>query len=136
MIISRGNGVVADAKAPARAEARPATPKAANDAPAADFHLVHHRLVALERLSALFEKGALSEEEFAAEKALVLRLPAEELVLRSAMPPPAPRRPSLLGRLVDWKLLAVGTLAGLGLSFYSDPQGLLDLTERLGRLAV
>ena len=51
-----------------------------------DYQLVHDRLTSLERLTRLFELGALSAEEFAAEKALVLGLPADELVLRTLAP--------------------------------------------------
>src|SRR5688572_4755245 len=60
-------------RAPERIPAAPLAP--------ADYHLVGQRIDALERLSLLRDIGVLTPEEFAAEKALVLRLPAEELLL-------------------------------------------------------
>jgi hypothetical protein len=117
-----------------------------------DYHLVHDRLTSLERLSRLFELGALSAEEFAAEKALILALPADELVLREAAPvhfapaapvhfvPAAPRQriktrgPSLVGRLLNWKFIAFSLVVGLGFSFATQPNEttrLLDQTLRL-----
>ena len=138
-MISRGMPGAAQA-VPIRREPEPrAEPAAAprivptppaEDRPAPDFHLLHYRLAALERLSALRDKGALTFEEFAAEKALILRLPAEELVLgaESILPP---RGPSLLGRLFGWKLLMVGTLAGLGFVAATAPQELTHLVDRV-----
>src|SRR5690349_16333229 len=85
---------------PQPAEPAPAPMNVPPQAPPAspDYQLVHDRLTALERLTCLFELGALSAEEFAAEKALVLALPADELVLRQPAPvgfvPAAPRRPA------------------------------------------
>ena len=110
--------------APRRAPPQPV--RATEPEPAADLHLVHHRLVALERLTALHEKGVLSPQEFAAEKALVLRIPAEELVLEPAHALPR-RGPSLLGRLLNPKLIAAGVAAGLALSAYNQPQELAAL---------
>ena len=115
------------------AQAPPASP---------DYQLIHDRLTALERLTRLFELGALSAEEFAAEKALVLALPADELILRQPAPvgfvPATPRRPargpSLLGRLFGWKFLLLSLVAGLGFSYAAQPhetQRLFDQTLRL-----
>jgi hypothetical protein len=106
-----------------------------------DYQLVHDRLSALERLTRLFELGALSAEEFAAEKALVLALPADELVLREPAPvsfvPAAPRRaprgPSLLGRMLGWKFLSCSLAAGLALSFATQPHETARLFEQLSR---
>jgi hypothetical protein len=93
--------------------------------------LVEHRLAALERLSQLLERGVLSPDEFAAEKALVLRLPVDELVLHeNAAAAPEPH-PSLLGRLFGWRLIAAGLAAGLALSAYSSPEALGDLSRYL-----
>jgi hypothetical protein len=92
--------------------------------------LVEHRLAALERLSQLLERGVLSPEEFAAEKALVLRLPADELVLHENAAAAEPH-PSLLGRLFGWRLVAAGLAAGLALSAYSTPEALGDLSRYL-----
>ncbi len=109
-----------------------------------DYHLVHDRLTSLERLARLLEQGALSAEEFAAEKAIILGLPADELVLRAPPPlpvsfvPAAPRRrsrgPSLLGRLLSWKLIPVGVVAGLGLSFASQPDATFRFFDETLRL--
>jgi hypothetical protein len=116
---------------PAQTPLQPALPR--NDGPASDIHLVDYRLAALERLSRLRDRGALSLEEFAAEKALVLALPAGELelvpeqILR-------PRGPSLLGRLFGWKMLAAGAAAGLIFSYVTAPQDLMGLVDRASRL--
>ena len=103
------------------------------DCPTSDIHLVDYRLAALERLSRLRDKGALSLDEFAAEKALVLALPAGELEL---VPEQIirPRGPSLLGRLLGWKMLAAGAAAGLMFSYVTAPQDLLGLVDRASRL--
>jgi hypothetical protein len=109
----------------------------------ADYHIVHDRLTALERLARLFELGTLSAEEFAAEKALILALPADELVLRDLAPvhfvPAAPRRaaqrgPSLLGRMLGWKFVLFSLVVGLAFSFATQPnetRRLFDQTVRL-----
>src|SRR3954447_5704430 len=112
--ISRGHQLLGEPVAilpqlklvPQSAEPGPASVSVLEQAPPAspDYQLVHDRLTSLERLTRLFELGALSAEEFAAEKALVLGLPGDELVLRTLAPvsfvPIAPRRqaqgPSLL----------------------------------------
>jgi len=106
-----------------------------------DYHLVHDRLTALERLARLFEQGALSAEEFASEKALILGLPADEYVLREAAPvhfvPAEPRKPqrgpSLVGRMLSWRFLAVSLVAGLCLSYASQPDATLGFFEQIGR---
>ena len=128
---------------------QPAEPRAAPvsvplQAPPAspDYQLVHDRLSALERLTRLFELGALSAEEFAAEKALVLSLPADELLLNQPAPvgfmPAAPRAgargPSLLGRLFGWKLLLFGLVAGLGLSWAAQPHQTQHMLDQIVRL--
>ena len=99
----------------------------------ADYQLVRERIDALERLSLLRDIGVLSPEEFAAEKALVLRLPAEELLLDEDQMLP-PRGPSLLGRLFGWKTLLMGAAIGLGLSAYTAPQDLMKLADGASRL--
>jgi hypothetical protein len=108
-----------------------------------DYHLVHDRLTALERLTRLFELGSLSAEEFAAEKALILSLPAEELVLRTPAPvgfvPAAPRRPapgpSLLGRMLGWRFLLFSLVVGLAFSFATQPRETGHLFEQILRLS-
>ena len=129
---------------PQPAEPRPAPVSVLEQAPPAtpDYHLVHDRLTSLERLTRLFELGALSAEEFAAEKALVLGLPADELVLRTPAPvsfvPAAPRRPvrgpSLLGRMFGWKFILLSLAAGLGLSYAAQPRETTHLFEQILRL--
>lgn len=130
LTISRGTEKAGAAPRLVRETAAP-PPRAQAAEPAADLHLVHHRLVALERLAALHEKGALSAEEFAAEKALVMRVPADELVLSPDAALPV-RGPSLLGRLFNPKLIAAGIVAGLALSAYTQPQELAALIRLAG----
>jgi hypothetical protein len=129
---------------PQPAEPSPAHVSALSQAPPAspDYHLVHDRLTALERLTRLFELGTLSAEEFAAEKALVLSLPCDELVLREPAPvsfvPAAPRRPApgptLLGRLFGWKFLLLSLAAGLAFSYATQPAQTARLFEQTLRL--
>jgi len=111
--------------------APPAAVRQTEPGPAPDYHLIHFRLAALEQLSQLRDKGALSAEEFAAEKALILRLPAREPAAE-AMPPP--RGPSLLGRLLNWKILTVGAIAGLAISAATAPKDLFGLIDQASRL--
>ncbi len=91
--------------------------------PAADLGAVNERLTALERLVRLYEQGALSVEEFAAEKMLILgELPP---VAPVHFVPAAPRRrhgPSLLGRMLSWPFLLLCLAAGIGLSFATQPE--------------
>jgi hypothetical protein len=110
-----------------------------------DYHLVHDRLTSLERLARLLGQGALSAEEFAAEKALILALPADELVLREAAPvhfvPAAPRQrikargPSLIGRLLNWKFLLFSLVVGLGFSFVAQPNETQRFFDQILRAA-
>src|SRR3954468_274059 len=138
--ISRGHQLLGEPVAippqlklvPQSAEPGPASVSMLEQAPPAsiDYQLVHDRLTSLERLTRLFELGALSLEEFAVEKALVLSLPADELILCTPAPvhfaPAEPRRqargPSLLGRMLGWKFLLLSLAAGLGLSFATQPR--------------
>ena len=122
LMISRG--LPDDAPVPLH-RARPTLVAAAP--PPADPHLVHHRLEALERLVRIRDHGGLTAEEFAAEKALVLGLPASE--------PDTPRRsPTLTAFLLDWRLLSAGIAAGLAISYATAPQDLLGLLDRAARL--
>jgi len=110
-----------------------------------DYHAVHDRLTSLERLTRLFESGALSAEEFAAEKALILALPADELVLREAAPvhfvPAAPQRirsrggPSLVGRMLNWKFVLFSLVVGIGFSFATQPNETQRFLDQMLRLA-
>ena len=142
--ISRGHELLGtpDEPAPKLTLVQPAAaPEPA--APASpDYHLVHDRLTSLERLTRLFELGALSAEEFAAEKALILALPADELVLRVPAPvhfaPAAPRRPlrgpSLVGRMLNWKFLLFSLVVGLGFSYATQPNETARLFDQTMRL--
>lgn len=134
LAISRGHQV---AEAP-HLSLVPAAREAEHPAPAsADYHLVHDRLTSLERLSRLFEQGALSAEEFQAEKLLILGLPADEYVLREAAPvhfvPARQRGPSLVGRMLNWRFLLFSLVAGIGLSFAAQPEATLRFLEQIGR---
>jgi hypothetical protein len=124
---------------PEKAPSEPLAKPAQLPAPASqEYQLVHDRLTALERLTRLFEQGALSAAEFAAEKALVLKPPADELVLETPsqvwQPPASPRGPSLLGRLLSWKVLPAGLAAGLALSYASQPRETMRFFEEALRL--
>jgi hypothetical protein len=147
--ISRGHQLQGAPEGPAPPQLalvpQPAPPPAPEPAPPAspDYHAVHDRLTSLERLARLFDLGALSAEEFAAEKALILALPADELVLREAAPvhfvPAAPRRrirargPSLIGRMLNWKFLLFSLAVGLGFSFATQPNETQRLFEQILR---
>jgi hypothetical protein len=112
--------------------AAPATP---------DYQLVHDRLTSLERLSRLHEQGALSPEEFADEKRLIMGLPADELLLREPAPvhfvPAAPRRrpyhPSLIGRMLNWKFILLSLVIGFGFSFVAQPDATMHLFDQIVR---
>ncbi|WP_206185297.1 SHOCT domain-containing protein [Sphingosinicella sp. CPCC 101087] len=108
-----------------------------------EYHLVHDRLTAIERLARLRDQGALSESEYEAEKALILALPADELLLHSAVPEPKPsafqgphraQGPSLLSRLLDWRLIILALAAGLGLSYAIQPRETLRFIDEALRL--
>lgn len=96
---------------------------------------VNARLAALERLTRLCEAGALTADEFLAEKAAILGYARSNLLgpgAHDAQPigfqpahRDAPRGRSLAGRL-GWMLIPAGLVAGLGLSAISQP----DATAR------
>ncbi len=98
-------------------------PPAAAPAPAPTGNLdaVNERLTALERLVRLYEQGALTIEEFAAEKLLILGEPSVTPV-HFVPARPRPRRPSLLGRMLSWPFLLLCLAAGVGLSFATQPE--------------
>ncbi|HST36422.1 MAG TPA: hypothetical protein VLK25_07320 [Allosphingosinicella sp.] len=106
-----------------------------------DYHLVHDRLTSLERLARLHQQGALSAEEFQAEKLVILGLPAEEYVLREAAPvhfvpaaPRAPQRgPSLVGRMLSWPFLLFSLAAGLAFSYVSQPEATTRFFAQIAR---
>jgi hypothetical protein len=117
----------ASAPAPFKAELPPPIP-------AADYGLVHDRLTALERLARLKAEGALTPKEFAAEKSLVLNLPADELVLTELAPAMPRHSPSLASRMLSWKFLPVGLVAGLALSFGAQPRETMRFFDEALRL--
>jgi hypothetical protein len=105
--------------------------------PADPLAAVQARLDALERLTRLCEAGALTVDEFLAEKAAILGHPPSNLAapraengLPISFSPAAPRRPvrgrSLLGRL-GWTILPLGLIGGAGLTALSQPEATLRL---------
>jgi hypothetical protein len=114
-------------------------PRAASHPPAevtAEYKPVHDRLGALERLAKLRELGILTEDEFVEEKAYILGRHAEELILNEPLlAAPAPERgPSLLGRLRSWKFVPVGIVAGIALSYASQPAETMRFFDEALRL--
>jgi hypothetical protein len=100
-----------------------------------EYQPVHDRLTALERLAKLHDQGALTDAEFAAEKAMLLARHTDELVLNEPLLAPAPPRgPTLLGRLFSWRFIPVGVVAGLALSFASQPNETMRFFEETLRL--
>ena len=137
--------------APVKVAQRDAPPVPAPAAPVAEilppapaspeYLFVHDRLTAIERLTRLRDQGALTEAEYAAEKAIVLGLPADELVLHApapadlpAAPPRLARGPSLLARLLDWRFVPFAMAAGLGLSYAAQPRETLRFFDEMLRL--
>jgi hypothetical protein len=109
------------ASVPQRPDAPPVSP---------DYHAVHDRLTALERLTRLRESKFLSADEFAAEKALILALPADEILLCDPAPAPAPAQiapaprppgPSLIGRMLGWRFVLFSLSVGLAFSYAAQP---------------
>ncbi len=126
------------------ADPAPAPSAPPTEAPA-DHELIDRRLTALERLTRLAEQGALSAEEFAEEKALVLGrfaarpAPQGPVSFVPAAPrperQPRPRGPSLFGRLFGgWRVIPVGLVAGLALSFATQPQATIGVFDEALRL--
>ena len=149
--IRRGHQIGDDLPAPPRLSVVPrckepsAPPDAADEPPprpaSPEYHAIHDRLAVLERLARLFEQGALTQAEFAAEKAALLSFPANELILvESVDDSPAlpaaipPRRPSLIGRLFAWRLVPVALAAGLLFSFATQPQETMRFFDEALRL--
>ena len=100
-----------------------------------EYQPVHDRLTALERLARLHDQGALTDAEFAAEKAMLLARHTDELVLNEPLLAPEPARgPTLVGRLLGWRFIPVGIVAGLALSFASQPDETMRFFEESLRL--
>jgi len=127
--ISRGRGPVEGAgprlSIVPRGEPAPVSP---------EYRPVHDRLSALERLARLHEQGALTDAEFAAEKMAILGDPNELVLNEPLLAPEPPRRPTLMGRLFGWKIIPVGILAGLALSYASQPRETLRFFDEALRL--
>lgn len=129
--ISRGNR--AEPKAAPVSPHLALIPAGAEPAPV-HHGLVEHRLTSLERLTRLYEQGALTIEEFLAEKALILgrppqgpdRVPGGPVHFVPAAPRTPRRGPSLLGRMLSWQFLLLSLVAGIGFSFAIQP----DTTSR------
>ena len=100
---------------------------------APDLVTVHARLTALERLVRLYEQGALSIEEFAAEKLLILGEPPRMTPVHfvPAEPRRRPRGPSLLGRMLSWQFLLLCLLAGIGLTYATQPEATNRLVSQV-----
>jgi hypothetical protein len=98
-----------------------------------DLQLANDRLTALERLVRLYEQGALSVEEFAAEKLLILGdLPRVAPVhFVPAKPRRARRGTSLLGRMLSWQFLLLSLVVGIGFSFATQPQATTRFVTQL-----
>lgn len=112
--------------------------------PAADpLAAVYARLDALERLTRLCEAGALTIDEFLAEKAAILGHPPSNLMTPRAeggpvsFTPAGARKPargkSLLGRL-GWTILPLGLIGGLGLTALSQPEATTQIWQEGLRL--
>ena len=101
-------------------------------APASDLQAVNDRLAALERLVRLYEQGALSIEEFAAEKQLILGDLPRVAPVHFVPAAPCPRRaPSLLGRILSWPFLIFCLVAGIGFSFAAQPEATTRFAAQL-----
>lgn len=146
--ISRGHrqGVPEETSAPHLSLVPPATGPApvsaqAELAPQAvlpDYETVSARLTALERLVRLYEIGALSLEEFAAEKALILgeRVPVVPVHFVPQQSRAGRKGPSLLGRMLSWWFLPLCLAAGVALSFATQPEATNRLFAQLYRAVV
>ncbi|HYD12202.1 MAG TPA: SHOCT domain-containing protein [Allosphingosinicella sp.] len=128
--ISRGHPQVATDEAPPPHLAL--VPPVAEHVPAppANLEAVSERLTALERLVRLYEQGALTIEEFAAEKAQILGeppvTPVHFVPARTRQ-----RRPSLLGRMLSWPFLLLCLAAGIGLTYATQPEATNRLVSQL-----
>jgi hypothetical protein len=102
--------------------------------PPTDIQIANERMTALERLVRLYEQGALSVEEFAAEKMLILGdLPRAAPVHFVPDAPGRRRGPSLLGRILSWPFLLLCLAAGIGFSFATQPEATNRLVTQLWR---
>jgi hypothetical protein len=103
---------------------------------------LRERLEMLERLGRLHALGLLSNEEFGAEKALLLAQSERQAGFAprpSSSSTTTARKTSedasLLGRLFNWKFLPIGLIAGLALSFGAQPQETLRFLDQALKFA-
>jgi hypothetical protein len=105
-----------------------------------EYQAVKERLAGIERLARLYKQGALTDDEFAAEKAALLSRRSDPRFVTASIPcAPVPevhsmRGPTLLGRIFGWKVLPVGIVAGLAFSYASQPRETLDFFDEALRL--
>jgi hypothetical protein len=120
---------------PAAGPAPVPAPEPAAPSASSDLQLVNERLTAMERLVRLYEAGALTVEEFAAEKLLILgdlpRLAPVHFV--PAAPRPQKRGPSLLGRILSWQFALLCLIAGIAFSFATQPEATSRFVTQLYR---
>ena len=105
-----------------------------------EYQAVKERLAAIERLARLHKQGALTDDEFAAEKAALLSRPPDRAVATApissmlvAEARPV-RGPTLFGRIFGWKVLPAGIVAGLAFSYVSQPRETVDFFNETLRL--
>lgn len=103
--------------------------------PPPDLGTVNARLTALERLVRLYEQGALSLEEYAAEKRLILGETPRVAPVHFVPAEPRGRRrgPSLLGRMLSWPFLLLCLVAGVGLTYATQPEATSRLVSQVWR---
>lgn len=96
---------------------------------------VEARLGAMERLVRLYEIGALTPEEFEAEKRLIIGdvSPATPVHFVPAHPRRARRGPSLLGRMLSWPFLLLSLVLGLAFSLAVQPEATRRFATQLWR---
>lgn len=141
LAISRGHQLPDPRHLALVAEESVSVPEPAPAPPAPDYQRVHDRLTALERLTRLYELGALTADEFIDEKALILGRAAGDQAAYPVAPvhfvPAAPRRPqrgpSLVGRMLSWQFLLLSLVVGLAFSFATQPDTTLRFFNQIFR---
>ena len=118
--ISRGHEI-----AERRAPPRPISFSPAPRQTALD--LIHVRINALERLTRLVEQGTISLDEFRVEKALILQL-------TGGKPAPKKSRSPRKRRLRGWQLIPLAAFAGIGLSWWAQPDQTLAVFNQAAAL--
>ena len=116
---------------PPAIEPAPVSLPAPEPDPVSRLQTVHERLSALERLVRLYEMGALSIEEFTAEKMAIMGEPPNVAPVHFVPARPRKRSPSLLGRMLSWWFLLLCLAAGVGLSFATQPEATSRFASQL-----